>query len=166
MKQWLFSLAAGVSLMLSLVTVGMWVCSYWASRYVFYTDRFFLGRYDGDREWSGWYLAVYRGGVFYELESVEFSARPTTAPVNRWMAEDMVGLRTPAIRILVWGTDYGFGWVNEYTPGPAGTLYLRRWLIPLWAVFLGTLVLPGWWVVRRISNVSARSAACETHPSP
>lgn len=157
------NLAAGMSLVMCVATVGVWIYSYWASRYVFHTDRFFVGRYDGDRLWSGWYLAAYEGRVFYERQAIEFNTRPTTAPANRWAAEDAIGVRTSAIRILVWESTFGFSWVNnEYQGAPGGTLYIQRLLIPLAAVFVGTLVLPVWWLRALIHHISAQRPERDT----
>jgi hypothetical protein len=128
--------------------VGLIVCaacvrlSVWSGREVrFLYGDFFKGRFDGEREWRGSYLAVCRGQLCFESERVRYAAPPATRPANRWAAEDAVGLRTPALRSFPFDGPLGFEYDHFYSVSPAGSLHVLRLAFPLWAALLASSLL-------------------------
>ena len=95
---------------------------------------FFEGRFDGDREWRGESLSVYRGQLSFESETIRYATPPATRPANRWAAEDAVQFRTPALRPFPFDGPLGFHYANFYSTGPAGRLHVLRWAFPSWVI--------------------------------
>jgi hypothetical protein len=155
----LFNLATAVSLVLCVAVAGLWAISY-TGRIDLYS-RFFLGRYDGDRRWLGYYLAGCDGQLSFELEQINYAARPTSKPVNRWSAEEAVGLYTPTMRVLPFEGKWGFHFANWYTPGPFGQLAVLRIGIPCWSLVLTTAPLPLFVLASRLAH-RRRDGRCPT----
>ena len=139
MRPGLRNLFTIVALALCVGSATLWVWSLGDTRFLL--SDFFHGRFDGDRGWRGYYLAVSRGQLAFELERIRYSTRPTRPPVNRWSAEDEVGLRTPALRSLPIDSPLGFHYGRESGVGPAGRMDVTRLAFPLWAVLLASLLV-------------------------
>ena len=113
------------------------VLSTWGRHDVRYLhSEFFNGRFDGQREWRGSYLAVYRGQLAYESETIRYTTPPATRPANRWLTEDAVGRRTPALRSFPFDGTLDFHHTNYYSVSPAGSLHVHRIGFPIWAALL------------------------------
>jgi hypothetical protein len=133
------NIVTGAAIVLCAVSVGLWIWSHRDTRFLL--SDFFNGRFDGDRAWRGYYLAVSRGHVAYELEQITYAKQPAAAPINRWKAEDAVELRTPALRGFPFAGPLGFHFVNERTTSSVGALRTLRLGFPLWALLCVSVVL-------------------------
>jgi len=139
MRRVILNFVMVAAIVLCVVSVGLWI---WGCRDTrFLVSDFFNGRFDGDRAWRGYYLAVSRGQVAYELEQISYAKQPASAPTNRWAAEDAVELRTPALRGFPFDGPVGFYFGDELARSNAGALRTLRLGFPLWAL-LGVSVLP------------------------
>src|SRR4030095_1214331 len=96
-------------------------------------SNFFVGRFDGDRTWRGYYLVLLRGQIAFELETAVYSTHPAAPPANRWEAEDGVGVRTPTLRSFPFDGPLSFHYRRASGAGPAGSLYATRLAFPPWA---------------------------------
>jgi hypothetical protein len=139
MRRVLPNIVTVAAIVLCAVSVGLWIWSHRDTRFLL--SDFFKGRFDGDRAWRGYYLAVSRGHIAYELEQISYAKQPAAAPINRWAAEDAVELRTPALRAFPFDGPLGFHFVNERATSNAGALRTLRLGFPLWAL-LGVSVVP------------------------
>ncbi|MBN1490434.1 MAG: hypothetical protein JXA69_11010 [Phycisphaerae bacterium] len=124
------------ALTLCAVTVALWIWSYGDVRSLL-SD----GRFDGDRAWRNYYLVAYRGQLAFELEQISYLRQPTTAPTNRWSAEDAVELYTLALRGFPFHGPLGFHFLRNEGTSAAGSARLTRLGLPLWAVLV-VLALP------------------------
>jgi len=96
-------------------------------------SNFARGRFDGDREWYGYYLSAVEGQLAFESERICYNAPPAAAPDHRYRAEDAVGLRTQTFRSLPFQGPLGFHYERWYSVSPAGRLHVTRVGLPLWA---------------------------------
>src|SRR5262249_32020673 len=101
-------------------SVAIWIWSYSSPRFLL--SNFFEGRFDDDRAWHGYYLVACRGQIACEFEQIQFTRRPTSAPSNRWAAEDSVELRTPALRAFPFAGTFAFHYSDVMATSSLGTL--------------------------------------------
>jgi len=134
MRRWLLNILATVSLALCAISVGLWIWGYRDVRYLY--AKFASGHYDGDRSWSGSYLGVFRGQLFFEREGIGYTTRPTTAPNGRWAAEDTANVRTPALRSFPFDGPLGFHFVHDRAVSDVGSVRIIRLAAPLWFLLL------------------------------
>src|SRR5437762_357447 len=122
-----------LSLLSATATIALWVFSY--VTFVSLRSTFLEGRYDGDRQWYGYYFVACKGQLCFEKETIDFTDKPDKNIISRWHAEDAVGLRTETLRGFPYSdTILGFSFVNVYTPGPSGTLSTLSFSIPIWSL--------------------------------
>ena len=134
-RAWPRRVTAAAALVLCVACVGLWV---WGrdEAHFFHAD-FWHGSFDaGRRQWRGQYSGVCRGQLFFESETIRYTAAPTTRPANRWAAEDAVEMATPALRPFPFRGRWGFQYFRGYAVSPAGTLYMTTVAFPLWAVLV------------------------------
>jgi hypothetical protein len=159
-RRGLLNILTVAALALCAVSVALWVWSYRETRFL--RSSFFYGRFDGDHTWRGHYLACFRGQIAFELEEIRYATRPTAAPVNRWSAEDAVGVRTPALRSFPFDGLLGFHYMRDRGVSEAGSLHVTRLALPLWAIVVASLLPICFrfrWLVRRRSGEKAAAAA-------
>ena len=122
MKRWIFNAAAGLSLVLCLGTVGLWVDSYHSWRFV---------QYRGPQRQTS--IASLRGAIAIVAEE-----RPRVSR-SAWNYE-----HRSAEFVLIRGTN-GYEWRFRYV-STSSFLYAAA---PHWFPALLFLVLPGIWAVKR-----------------
>jgi hypothetical protein len=131
MRRWLLLILPATGLALSVTSVRLSARSYRGEPDL--VSNFGAGRFDGDREWYGYYLSAVDGRLAFELEQIYYNAPPATPPNHRYPAEDAVGLRTPVFRYLPFDGPLGFHYERWYSVSSAGRLYVTRLGCPLWA---------------------------------
>ena len=138
MRRVIPNILTAAAIALCAVSVALWIWS--LSDSSFLLSDFFYGRFDGQRAWRGYYLVVFRGQIAFELEQITYASQPTSAPTNRWSAEDAVWISTPALRSFPFDGPLGFHYM-QHTVSDAGTLRTTRLAFPLWLVLV-VLLLP------------------------
>ena len=160
MWRWLFRMTAGLSLLLSIAAVGVWVRSYWVYD-VMYRERVEFNSGDAEqtrvvfRSWRGTFvisrlLSTTPGlGSHDKIESVERRYYNFTWEALR---KSLTDLRTEAapFRVQLFGIAYGSAF-HQKPVDPAqdltGGITASRWVVVPWAVIaLLFLLFPACWV--------------------
>ena len=108
--------------------------------------------FDGDRSYSNYFLVSHRGELHFEHEQLNYATWPTTVPTSLYQAEDDVGVRGPALRGFGWAAPIGFSFSNSSADGPNGHGSLFQATVPYWSLATGCMILPAFWLVRRLRS--------------
>jgi hypothetical protein len=148
MKRRIPNILAAVSLVLALAVAGLWVRSYWFSNGFLYKNV----HQDGPDTWR--LESRIRGlseGVLFILRDWGSTSdfKLVVKDADRWTWDNHKRLSGVGIRP---GSKLGFRFINAPTTS--------RIEIPVYAIFLATLIMPAVWSVRKIRSVSRNPYAC------
>jgi hypothetical protein len=147
MRRWTFHLVAGVSLLLLLTTLAMWVMSY-ATRSQIYRNRDFAKR-DAN---SCYTLVPVNGSFVYLQEWVDHGfASSGKREVVRWKWENLPPrLGVPWTPELLPHHFAGFGYDSRSSlPSESYIRRVRTVCVPAWSQSLLLAILPTCWIIRQ-----------------